>query len=360
MISISLCMIVKDEEEVIARCLESIKDIVDEIIIVDTGSKDKTKEICYKYTDKVYDFKWCDDFSKARNYSFSKASKDYIMWLDADDVILEKDRVKLKELKNNLNKNIDIVMLKYDLNLDKNGVPALSYYRERILKRSKNYKWKSPIHEVIELNGNILKEDISIAHKKEKAHDPKRNLKVFEKMIREGVEFDSRQTFYYARELYYNEEYDKAIEYFDKFLSDKNAWVENKISACLDLYNLYIKINNKDKAIKCLFDSFLYDIPRAEICCSIANYFYTEAKYDVAIYWYKEASDRKFDISNCGFYIKDCYDYIPYLGMCICYFNLGNIQLAKYYNDLAGKIKPDDEIYKNNYNYFSRLIESKK
>ena len=87
--TISLCMIVKNEEDNIGNCLDNIKDLVDEIIIVDTGSTDKTKEIVKKYTDKIYDFEWVDDFSKARNYSFSKATKDYIFWLDADDILLE-------------------------------------------------------------------------------------------------------------------------------------------------------------------------------------------------------------------------------------------------------------------------------
>ena len=72
-------MIVKNEEEVLARCLDCVLQFADEIIIVDTGSSDKTKEIASKYTDKVYDFEWCDDFSKARNYAFSKATMDYVM-----------------------------------------------------------------------------------------------------------------------------------------------------------------------------------------------------------------------------------------------------------------------------------------
>ena len=74
--TISLCMIVKNEELVLGRCLESIKDLVEEIIIVDTGSTDKTKEIAKLYTNNIYDFKWINDFSAARNFSFSKATKD--------------------------------------------------------------------------------------------------------------------------------------------------------------------------------------------------------------------------------------------------------------------------------------------
>ena len=96
--TISLCMIVKNEEEVLDNCLSSISDVVDEIIIVDTGSNDNTKIIANKYTNNIYDFKWCDDFSKARNYSFSKATKDYILWLDADDYLTLENKEKLANL----------------------------------------------------------------------------------------------------------------------------------------------------------------------------------------------------------------------------------------------------------------------
>lgn len=73
--SISLCMIVKDEEEYLPRCLKSIKDIVDEIIIVDTGSKDKTVEIAKSFGANVYYFKWTNNFSEARNESLKYATK---------------------------------------------------------------------------------------------------------------------------------------------------------------------------------------------------------------------------------------------------------------------------------------------
>ena len=89
----------KDEEQTIARCLESIKGIADEIIIVDTGSTDATKEIVQKYDAKIYDFKWIEDFSAARNFAFSKATKEYILWLDADDIIATEDGKKFLQLK---------------------------------------------------------------------------------------------------------------------------------------------------------------------------------------------------------------------------------------------------------------------
>lgn len=79
MITVSLCMIVKNEEAVLERCLESVSDLVDEIVVVDTGSTDRTREIAEWFTGRVYDFQWIDDFAAARNYAFSLAEKDYCM-----------------------------------------------------------------------------------------------------------------------------------------------------------------------------------------------------------------------------------------------------------------------------------------
>ena len=84
---LTIGMIVKNEEKVLGRCLESAKRLADEIVIVDTGSEDRTREIARQYTSRVYEIPWRDDFSQARNFSFSKAEREYCMWLDADDVI---------------------------------------------------------------------------------------------------------------------------------------------------------------------------------------------------------------------------------------------------------------------------------
>ena len=95
---LSVCMIVKNEQEILERCLNCVKKFADEIIIVDTGSSDKTVSIAKQFTDKVYHFDWCDDFAKARNFSFEKASLDYICWLDADDFI-DEENIKTQILK---------------------------------------------------------------------------------------------------------------------------------------------------------------------------------------------------------------------------------------------------------------------
>ena len=129
MTTISLCMIVRDEETVLARCLDSVQEIADEIIVVDTGSADRTKQIAAAYG-RVLDFAWCDDFAAARNFSFAQATQEYILWLDADDVIEPADRARFLQLKAGLDGTADVVMLPYHTAFDTQGRPVFTYYRE--------------------------------------------------------------------------------------------------------------------------------------------------------------------------------------------------------------------------------------
>lgn len=122
MITVSLCMIVKNEERILRRCLDSIVDLVDEVVIVDTGSEDATKQIAEEYGAAIYDFKWIDDFSAARNYAFSKATKEYIYSADADEVLDEENRNRFRLLKENLLPEIELVQMKYRNQLKFNTV----------------------------------------------------------------------------------------------------------------------------------------------------------------------------------------------------------------------------------------------
>jgi len=95
---ISLCMIVRDEEDYIGPCLESVKHLVDEVIVVDTGSQDQAIEIAESYGAKVYHHPWEDDFAKHRNQSISYAKGDWILIMDADEVLAQRDIHKIKDL----------------------------------------------------------------------------------------------------------------------------------------------------------------------------------------------------------------------------------------------------------------------
>ena len=357
---ISLCMIVKNEEQVLSRCLDSIKDFVDEIVIVDTGSTDSTKQIAKKYTEKVYDFEWIDDFSKARNFSFSKATGDYIMWLDADDVIEKSELDKLLKFKPKIIGDVDVYRLKYHIKFNENNNPTFSYFRERILKNDKTFFWQDPIHEAITPHGIIQNINIAISHRKMRPNPPMRNLNIYENLIKNNVPFSSRQKFYYSRELMYNAFYKEAIQSFTEYLTDNTAWVENRIEACQNLALCYEKTQNLSKALEILFYSFNFGLPKAEILCNIGYILLKLNRLNEAIHWYKQATKLVPNYESGAFVQKEYYDIIPYLQLCVCYYKLGELKRSKYYNSKAEKINPNSPAVLYNKDFFSKLYKKKK
>ncbi len=355
MTTISLCMIVKNEEMHIARCLDSVAELVEEIIIVDTGSTDRTKEIVSDYTSQVYSYQWKDDFSDARNYSFSKASMDYCMWMDADDILEEEEKDKFLQLKQSLSPDTDFVMMKYNTSFDEAGKPSFSYFRERWIRNSERYRWIGAVHEVIPPNGRTIYSDIAICHKKMTVGDTDRNLKIYRKMIADGKILESRQQYYYGRELYYHKQYEEAVSVLEQFLLSVDGWVENKIEACSICANCYYKLGQEQAALTALLRSMSFDLPRAELCCEIGKYFLEHKNFRNAIYWYETALNTPKNEYCGGFILPDCYDYVPLLQLCVCYDRLGDRQKAKEYNERAGVCKPYSQAYLYNKRYFDSL-----
>lgn len=353
--TISLCMIVKNEEMHIARCLDSIAELVDEIIIVDTGSTDQTKKIAAAYTSKIYSYPWKDDFSDARNYSFSKASMDYCMWMDADDILEETEKRKFMQLKQSLAPDIDMVMMKYHTSFDEAGNPSFSYFRERWIKNNTQYRWIGAVHEVIPPNGKITYSDVAVCHKKISTQDPDRNLKIYQKMIAAGKDLEPRQQYYYGRELYYHKQYKNAVSVLEQFLLSAQGWIENKIEACSICAHCYYQLHQEQSALISLLRSMSFDLPRAELCCEIGKHFLDHGNLCSAIYWYKTALSIPKNEYSGGFVLPDCYNYIPLLQLCVCYDRLGDQQKAREYNEKAGTYKPYSQAYLYNKRYFDSL-----
>ncbi len=352
---LSLCMIVRNEEAVLERCLTCVKDAVDEIVIVDTGSTDNTRRIALSFTSMVFDFPWVDDFALARNFAFSKATKDYIMWLDADDVITPEASLQLKALKENLDPAVDMVLMPYHVAFDAQGKPSLTYERERIIRRAKGFQWVGAIHEVITPDGQMLHTDIPVLHQKIGPGDPDRNLRIFEKMKASGQTLSPREEYYYARELMFHQRWEEAIQALSTYLNAGLGWQENMISACIDLSNCCLAVNKKPESLAALFRSFQYDKPRAEVCCEIGKYFYDEGDFNISSFWYELAAFGNLPRPSGGFIQPDCYGYIPYMQLCVCYHRMGDVKRAMEFNAMAGNIKPDDASYLYNKAFFESL-----
>jgi glycosyltransferase involved in cell wall biosynthesis len=355
MINISLCMIVKNESETISRCLDSVKDIVKEIVIVDTGSTDNTKEIVSRYTNNVFDFEWIDDFASARNFAFSHASMDYILWLDADDVLLEPDRQKLLQLKQTLDPSVDAVSMDYHLSFDSEGNVTSSLRRNRLVKRSKGFQWYGAVHEYLAVTGNILNSDIAVTHLPVE-HDPDRNIRIYEQRLAAGEIFSPRDLFYYANECFDHQYYERAIEYYHKFLNSKQGWVEDNITACGRLADCYNHLGDAGREREYALKSFEYDIPRAEFCCRLGYGFMQQNEWRKAIFWYTLATKLEKPKDSWGFFNDACWTWLPHIQLCVCYDRLGEYQLAYEHNELARKYRPNDEQVLHNKRYLESII----
>jgi glycosyltransferase involved in cell wall biosynthesis len=335
-------MIVKNEEEVLEKCLNSVKEACDEIIIVDTGSTDRTKEIASKFTNRIIDFKWIDDFSAARNFAFSHATMNYILWLDADDSLEQEELDKLLALKQDLDTTIDAVSMIYHYGFDERGNPNFSFRRNRLVKRSNQFKWYGPVHEYLEVWGNIVHSDIAISHNRDmKQNLPShRNITIYENRLKNGEVFTPRDLYYYANELRDHQKFRKAIRYYDKFLATEKGWVEDEISACLNKAECYQKLGEKDHEMNSLLQSIKYDWPRPEFCCKIGDFFMEKREYETATLWYHTALDgRRADTE--GFQNPDYSTWYPHLQLCVCYWELKDLERSCEHNEKAGEYRPD-------------------
>ena len=231
--TISLCMIVKNEEKILRRCLDSLKGIYDEAIIVDTGSTDQTKAIAKEYTDKVYDFEWVDDFSKARNFAMSKATCDYIYMADADEVLDEENRKKFLLLKQALDGEVEVVQMNYVNQLGNGSVYNFDKEpRAKLYKRERNFVFIDPIHEVVRELPVVYDSDIDICHMQQENHAG-RDLQTFRKAIERDGMLSGRLIDLYARELVISgkdEDFLLAEEYF-KSLVDEGDHSEDILRA---------------------------------------------------------------------------------------------------------------------------------
>jgi glycosyltransferase involved in cell wall biosynthesis len=166
---VSLTMIVRDEESNIAECLKSVRDAVDELIVVDTGSKDRTKVISSALGAKVFDFPWVDSFARARNEAIRHATGDWIFWLDADDRVDPQNRERLQRVFSQLPRKR---IVGYSMSVEcvaTHGASPTVVDHVRLFPRHSGLRWEYRVHENIlpainRLGGEIVWTDVTIHH----------------------------------------------------------------------------------------------------------------------------------------------------------------------------------------------------
>ncbi|MFA4967556.1 MAG: glycosyltransferase [Candidatus Margulisiibacteriota bacterium] len=244
---ISACMIVKNEAQMLKKTLPVLVKNLDEVIVVDTGSSDDTKQVAQENGAQVFDFAWINDFSAARNESIKHAAGEWIIWVDADEMLKEEDLLKLKEyLKDAKDKA-------YSLNIGECVVDTynveLSYPRVKVFKNGLGSHFERQINEQVYgsegrvLEGQLL--DITVYHWGNKLSDEKmkqkrkRNEAIFGKMLEEKPN-DPYANYIMGQSLFGLEEYEKAIECYDRAIEhgsfDRDLFI-NSLTAKMNALN---------------------------------------------------------------------------------------------------------------------------
>ena len=341
MATISLCMIVKNEEKILARCLDSIRDLMDEIIIVDTGSTDRTKKIAAGYTNKIYDFKWTGDFAAARNFAFSKAGCEYIYTADADEVLCKEEHEKFKVLKETLLPEIEIVQMYYGNQLAHGTVYNFDReLRPKLFKRLRTFQWIEPVHETIRLLPVVFDSEIEITHLPESSHTG-RDLRIFEKMVSQGEALSPRLMSMYAKELLISgqtEDLMRAEEYFTQIVEAEGTTPEQfKEAVCVVVRAARVRGDYLKMFRYAMKDVASDEGSVSEVCYELGEFYLTRQDYQEASIWYYNAAYETASILN----IHSGGD-LPLSGLAKCYEALGMEEQAREYEKAASQWSPAD------------------
>ena len=246
--SVGLAMIVRDCEETLNQCLLSVHELFDQLVIVDTGSKDGTVEIAKKFGAEISHFTWIDDFSAARNESFSKLKTEWAFWLDSDDILVGREYLE-DMLQKCIGQKLEGVVLEYLYAFDGVGEKILTeqidplirsgrlvpqeliqqlslrcvttQHRERLVRNDPNWRWAYPVHEALPSAGHRLGKyaQMKVVHRRhvqKRAATNRRNLDILLKVPRS--KYDERIWFYLGLEHAHHQEFDAATAAFETYL----------------------------------------------------------------------------------------------------------------------------------------------
>lgn len=339
MITISLCMIVKNEERHLKRCLDSLDGLMDELIIVDTGSEDRTKEIARQYTEQVYDFAWTGDFAMARNFAFSKARMEYIYTADADEVLEKKSREQFRLLKESLLPEIEIVQMYYANQLSFGTI--YNYDRElrpKLFRRQREFVWEGAVHEQVRLTPVVYDSEIEILHMPESCHKD-RDLAAFAGLAARGVQLDRRLHGIYARELFVSgepEDFAGARSFFQNSCREElRSEEEIKEAACVAARAARLAGDTAD------FFKYTSKVLAcggcAEICCELGAYYLEKKDIAEAVLWYYNGAYETESILNLR-----CSGDIALRGLSEAYHAFGEEELAQRYREMADAWKAEE------------------
>ena len=355
--SVSVALIVRNEERVLGRCLESLRGAVDEIVIVDTGSEDDTKRVALKYTDKIYDFAWHDDFAAARQFSFDRATGDWVAWVDADDVVRHANRIK--PLLTATPPEVCGYYWRYIYGWDPSGKPSLEFWRERCVRNDGSFRWVGRVHEVLVPQWPCVQmhdQDVVVEHHSDAergARKQGRNLKILEDEYEaSGGNLEPRMLFYLGREYADSGNIERAIEVLQRFL-DAGDWDDERFRAQTQIAQLHRILGQYDLALDADLQALKIHPRWPDAYFGLAETYYYLQDWPRVIHWCDLGRAMPVPQTNVFVNPRD-YDVNWIIYYTNALYHLGELQTALEWTRRALDIRLDDPWHSQNASAFER------
>ena len=368
-IKLSFTTICKNEDHVVGRSIDSVKDIIDEWVYVDTGSVDNTVKVIEGKIGKCYHTKWEGDYAKARNYGVNRCTGDWILIMDCDEFMTPESAKIIKERLEKTPDNVWEILVRVQDYTDDSMIPQYIVYGHRLFRNHKNIQWGGRGHEALTtpLNHRIQDPRLVILHDKTPgAVSPIKPgatdlAQVFVNNFLDSIDKnpkDARSMFYLANTLMGQRKYPKAIEWYHTYLNTSN-WKDERYQARLFCARCYIFINKIKNAREMMLNAYEDRIDRAEGDILLGDIAFSEKKYNQALMWFHLA-EKKAEKAQQGIYPETLlflegkvYTYLPYDWLAITYYKLGNYQKAKEYTIKTLKFLPNNERLKGNLKFYN-------
>ncbi len=326
-VSVSLAMIVRDEERLIEGVLADAKAFCDELVVVDTGSTDRTVERAEAMGARVEHFTWVDDFAAARNASFAHCTGDWILWLDADDRLPQDVLNRLNDLKSGyLHDRLDAVSMPYKYHWTDDGKTCTyEFPRERLVRRNAGLRWENRVHEVIPIpvpDRARLRTDVWVEHrpdKEQRAQKSERNLRILRATVADG-DRSPRTLYYFGNELRDHGLAQQAIDAYREFLATGAPGWE-RYHALLDISRAQAVLGADAAALQTAHEALQEDSSRAEAFVLLGRTYYDKEQWDLAIPYLLGATTRT--LPGVGFVSSGDYTFVAWDMLSICYHRLG-------------------------------------
>lgn len=296
---LSACMIAKNEEKTIARCINSYIDLVDEVVVIDTGSTDDTISIAKELGAKVFHFTWNDHFAEAKNFALSKVKGDWVIFLDADEYFAANMARNIRPLIKRLDKTFNAIACKMINIDDADGSFVDVITHVRIFKNNKYIKYVNPIHEMLINVGNNKKIHAFLADENElliyhtgysvnsNRKKAERNLEL---LLKDSEILSIKPTMYqYISDCYFGlEEWEKTIEYARLFLNSKAKFVGYNVKPYQNIIDAMLRLRYPFNQIMCEVNQAIEKFPNHPLFCFYkANLLFDSKKYRLAYTTYK-------------------------------------------------------------------------